>query len=291
MRYSSACATAGLAVLMLAAPALAQERRVDPTWLHRNIDRVAEKPSDISAPGCHYFPMFGAGDADNLPAVLGSVARFGKVVVDPGASCARLSRAQEDQIVVVLKGTGTARYDGQAVALKAEDFLYLPAGMSQALVNQSAGTMTAVLMGFHTKGAASDPKPNRPLKANIADVATEQVGSHPQSAHYRLLLGDAAQTRDKIDVGRVVTSLFLMEIDPGGTNFPHHHADAEEIYLVLDGKGEQVAGAGQDGVAARFPASSGDAWFFRLNATMGYYGAAGVHSRILCVRSFHPKPE
>ena len=36
-----------------------------------------------------------------------------------------------------------------------------------------------------------------------------------------------------------------MDFAPGGTNFPHHHETAEEIYLVLDGQGEMVAGAGR----------------------------------------------
>jgi uncharacterized RmlC-like cupin family protein len=79
-----------------------------------------------------------------------------------------------------------------------------------------------------------------------------------------------------------------MEIDPGGTNFPHHHANAEEIYLVLSGHGDIVAGEGVDGIEGRRPAKPGDAYFYRLNATVGYYSAPGVHSGILCVRSYYP---
>jgi hypothetical protein len=43
-----------------------------------------------------------------------------------------------------------------------------------------------------------------------------------------------------------------------------------------------------DGVAGRHPAKPGDAYFFRLNATVGYYSAPNVSSRILCVRSWYP---
>jgi len=43
-----------------------------------------------------------------------------------------------------------------------------------------------------------------------------------------------------------VTSFFWMNFAPGGTNFPHHHETAEEIYLVLDGNGEMAAGSGLD---------------------------------------------
>jgi mannose-6-phosphate isomerase-like protein (cupin superfamily) len=142
--------------------------------------------------------------------------------------------------------------------------------------------------GARTHGFPKGALPPGPLKDNIANLHLELVGSHPTSTHYRLLLGDSSQKRDRFDVGSVVTSLFLMEIDPSGTNFPHHHPREEEIYLVLDGHGEQVAGSGMDGIAARFPASPGDAYYYRANATVGYYSAPNVKSRILCIRSWQP---
>jgi hypothetical protein len=49
-----------------------------------------------------------------------------------------------------------------------------------------------------------------------------------------------------------------------------------------------VAGDGGDGVTGSHPAKPGDAYFFRLNATVGYYSAANGKSRILCVRSWYP---
>jgi uncharacterized RmlC-like cupin family protein len=101
-------------------------------------------------------------------------------------------------------------------------------------------------------------------------------------------MGDVESKRDRIAAGRVLTSLFLMEIAPGGTNFPHHHEREEEIYLVLAGHGDMVAGGGVDGIEGRHPAKPGDAYFFRLNCTVGYYSAPGVKSRILAVRSWYP---
>jgi hypothetical protein len=126
------------------------------------------------------------------------------------------------------------------------------------------------------------------LHANIEDVPTNFVKGHPSSSLYRLLMGDADSKRDRIAAGRVLTSLFLMEIAPGGTNFPHHHQREEEIYLVLSGNGDMVAGGGMDGIAGKHPAKAGDAYFFRLNCTVGYYSAPNVKSRILCVRSWYP---
>ena len=90
--------------------------------------------------------------------------------------------------------------------------------------------------------------------------------------------------------GEVLTSLFIMEFAPGGTNFPHHHDQEEEIYLVLDGSGEMVAGGGADGIEGRHPARTGDAYFFRLNCTVGFSSArdTGTKARILAVRSRYP---
>jgi mannose-6-phosphate isomerase-like protein (cupin superfamily) len=271
----------------------AQKWNVDPTWLYRNTATAPERPSDISTATCHYKPLLGAGDPDSPPAttdgsIFGSVARYGEAEVDPNGSCKTVQYAEEDQIYVVLEGTGSATYAGQEVPLKAEDFLYIPATVQHDLKNTSGASLTVVVMGFHTQGYPSAALPAQPLKANIEDVPVEHVNGHPDTSHFRLLLGNAGATRDRIDAGQVVTSLFLMEIDPGGTNHPHHHINAEEIYLVLSGHGDIVAGAGADGIEGRHPAKPGDLYFYRTNAEVGYYSAPAVHSRILCVRSWHP---
>lgn len=279
-------AALGLVLMAGTAQGAQADRKIDPTFLHRNTAQLRDVASDISTPGCHYKPMFGEGDASANPQ--SGVARFGLVTVDPGASCKTVSYAAEDQIYVVLKGAGAAAYGRETVPLAQEDFLYIPATISHGLRNPSAMPVTVAIMGYRTKGFAPAVLPPHPLKDNIANVPLELVGSHPASAHYRLLLGDSSQTRDRIDIGSVVTSLFVMEIDPGGTNFPHHHPREEEIYLVLDGHGEQVAGSGMDGIAGRYRAGAGDAYYYRANATVGYYSATNVKSRILCIRSWQP---
>jgi mannose-6-phosphate isomerase-like protein (cupin superfamily) len=84
-----------------------------------------------------------------------------------------------------------------------------------------------------------------------------------------------------------------MDFAPGGTNFPHHHETAEEIYLVVDGEGEMVAGGGVDGIEGRHAAKPGDAYFFRQNCTVGFYNQdkAGAKAHILAVRSKVPLPQ
>jgi mannose-6-phosphate isomerase-like protein (cupin superfamily) len=264
----------------------ADHRQIDPTYLYRDTRTAPEKPSDITTPTCHYKPLFGKGDADS--SVVIGVARYGEAVVDPHGECANVQYPQEDQVYVVLDGKGVAKYGDQQVPLKAEDYLYLPATVPHALANSSSAPLTVMVMGFNTKGFETAPLPPHPMKANIEDVPTTVVNGHPDSSRFRLLMGDVDSKRDRIAAGRVLTSLFLMEIAPGGTNFPHHHEREEEIYLILSGHGVIVAGGGMDGIAGRHPAKAGDAYFFRLNATVGYYSAPHVSSRLLCVRSWYP---
>ncbi len=286
MKYLSMLSLS-LSILSGAGSALASEAdgKIEPTFLYRDIATAVEKPSDLSTSLCHYMPLFGEGDRE--AAVPISVARFAKVVVDPHGACASVRYESEDQIYVVLQGSGSAQYAGDQIKLVKEDYIYLPSTISHALRNDSDLPLTVIVMGYRTAGFPVDPLPPHPLKANISDVPLSYVNNHPSSSHFRLLLGDRAQKRDKIDAGSVVTSLFLMEIDAGGTNFPHHHLKAEEIYLVLDGNGRQVAGSGDDGVAGFRKAKVGDAYYYRPNTTVGYY-SGDVKSRILCVRSFLP---
>ena len=276
-----------LLIGIFCAPLLhANDRKIDPTFLSRDTSAVGEKQSDITTKTCHYRALFGRGDSD--PSVVVGIARYGEAVIDPNGVCGLVQYPDEDQVYVVLEGTGSVKYGDAIVSLKKEDYLYIPSTVAHALSNKSDTPTTVIIMGFRTKGFEKTQPPPQPLKANIEDVPTATVSGHPDSTRYRLLMGDVDSKRDRIAAGRVLTSLFLMEIAPGGTNFPHHHEREEEIYLVLSGHGVMVAGSGMDGIAGRHPAKAGDAYFFRLNCTVGYYSDANVKSRILAVRSWYP---
>lgn len=263
------------------------QRKVDPTWLHRNVSGVPEKAMEISTPGCHYKPLFGAGDSETR--TVRSVARYGEVTIDPSGHCKEVSYPAEEQIYFVLAGSGTLSYGGQKSSVKKDDFMYLPPQVRHGLANPSSTPLRFVVMGFRIPEGVSIPAPPRELQiANANDVKLHADAGHPASTQYRLLLGNRKGTNDRLDCGIVVTSLFMMEFAPGGTNFPHHHQMAEEIYLVLDGHGDIAAGGGRNGIEGLHPSGPGDAWFFRLNSTVGFYNRGKTRAHILAVRSWYP---
>ncbi|TAM79219.1 MAG: cupin domain-containing protein [Acidobacteria bacterium] len=280
-----------LAFLLVAVPsAFGAQRTVDPTWLHRNIAHIPEKPADISTPSCHYKPVFGAGDSEKR--IVRGVARFGEVTIDPSGHCKDASYSGEEQIYYILAGGGTLTYGEQKTPVKKDDFMYLPPQIRHGMANPSTSPLRFVVMGFNIPKTISVPAPPSQLQiANADDVKLEAVAGHPESTQYRLLLGGRKGTRDRLDCGIVVTSLFLMEFAPGGTNFPHHHDTAEEIYLVLDGHGDIAAGGGINGIEGLHPSGAGDAYFFRLNSTVGFYNRGKTKAHILAVRSWYPFPE
>ncbi len=197
----------------------------------------------------------------------------------------------EELVYVVLQGIGELEYDGQPYAVRAEDFMYVPPGVVHSFRNDNAEPCRIIAMGFRVKPDVRIEKPKKLMIANISEVKKEVVAGHPPSTLYQLLMGDTHSTRDRLAAAQVLTSLFIMEFAPGGTNHPHHHETEEEIYLVLNGHGEMVAGSGTNGVEGRYPVRAGDAYFFRLNCTVGFYSGnkeGEEKARILAVRSLFP---
>jgi mannose-6-phosphate isomerase-like protein (cupin superfamily) len=281
-----------LLLLLIAPDLLAQDRKVDATWLHRYLPRVAEAGGDLASGSCHYKPVFGEGDADNR--ILRSVTRFTEVTLDAHANCQSAFYDREEEIYFVLEGNAVLHYGADTFAMRANDFTYLPPGIRYSIGNSSEHALRVLVMGFKIPAGRSIAAPSpHPRIVNLDDVKEETVDGHPTSVLYKLLLGPRTAKRDAIDEAYVVTSFFWMKFAPGGTNFPHHHETAEEIYLVLDGQGEMAAGSGMDGIEARYPAKPGDAYYFRPNCTVGFYNQnkPGANAYILAVRSQIPLPE
>jgi len=280
------------AVLLMAATAAlaAAERETDSTFLYRYVPGVAERPAAGTTATCRYRPVFGAGDAQAR--LLRGIARYGELHVDSGGACETVNYPGEEQVYVVLDGSPQVNYGAEKSPVRKNDFMYVAPGIPHAFANSGGTPARIVVMGFRVPPALRGAPPARLPIANIDDVKKEVVGGHPPSTLYQLLMGNTESRRDKLATARVLTSLFIMEFAPGGTNFPHHHENEEEIYLVLDGHGDMVAGGGVDGVENRRPARAGDAYFFRLNCTVGFYNSnvpGEPKAHILAVRSLFPR--
>jgi mannose-6-phosphate isomerase-like protein (cupin superfamily) len=260
-------------------------RKIDPTFLHRYIPEIQAQASDLSTDACEYKPMFGVGDS--VTSILKGVQRLGQVTVAPGGSCKAVNYPAEEQIYVIAEGSGSLQYAADTGPVKKNDFMYLPAGVQHALSNTGTSPLRFFVMGFKVAPGAASPA--KLQIANLDEVKPQTVGGHPDSVVYQLMMGNTASKRDRLACARLVTSLFVMTFRPGGTNFPHHHDDEEEMYILLDGTGDMVAGSGMDGVEGRFPAKPGDAYFYRLNTTVGFYNSTQGPARILAVRSTYPR--
>ena len=281
-----------LLLLLVPCELLAQERQVDPTWLHRYVPRLSETHVDLTAGSCHYKAMFGEGDNENR--IMRSVARFGEAEVDARGSCQSVSYDRQEELYFVLEGKGVLHYADRTFPLRANNFTYLAPGVKHSIENSSDQPLRVVIMGFKVPSSVSISAPaSEPKIVNMDDLKQQTVEGHPTSVLYKLLAGPRTGTRDAIDQAYVMVSLFWMDFAPGGTNFPHHHEIAEEIYLVIDGEGEMVAGGGMDGVEGRHPAKAGDAYYFRANSTVGFYNQnkPGAKAHILAVRSLVPLPK
>jgi len=278
--------------LLVATGLRAQEHKVDPTWLHRYVPELAETKSGLTSETCHYRAIFGEGDKQE--SLLQSVARFGEVTLDARGNCATVVYERQEEIYFVVEGEGDLRYADQIQGLRRHDFSYLSPGVRHSLSNQTGKPLRVLVMGF--KIPPSIPigvPPPHPSIANLDDAKEETVSGHPNSVLYKLLIGLHTGKRDLIDEAYVMDSFFWMDFARGGTNWPHHHQAAEEIYVVIDGQGEMVAGGGMDGVEGRHPAKPGDAYYFRPNCTVGFYNQnkAGAKAYILAVRSRVPLHE
>jgi len=265
----------------------------DPTFLRRYLPDVPPVADDLTAnsAGASYRPAFGAGDPQ--AGQLKGIARYGELTVAPGGASAIVSYPAEEQIYFVLDGNGTLVYGDQRAPVKKNDYLYLPVGVKHGIANESHLPVRLLVIGFKIPRGTNLPPTPKLMLANADDVPLVPVAGHGPTALFRLLMGTTASRRDRLAAASQMVSLFIMDFAPGGTNIPHHHEMEEEIYYILRGHGDMVAGGGADGNEGRYPAREGDAFFIRLNATVGFYGGSksGDHDLVLAVRSRFPFPQ
>ncbi len=266
MRMESGATVTGIAKFIAAAFCAASiSAAAEPAAVHRYLP-------DVKTEG-DYKAVFTLRDG------LKRAARYGELTVAPGKKARVAEQPDEEQVFVVLEGKGTLVHGGNKQVVRAEDFMYVPPGKPSQFACERGAQCRVIVAGYHVDKSGT-PGPFQ--IANIQDVKQQTVEGHPPSTLYQLLMGDMTSKRDKLAAAQVVTSLFIMEFAPGGTNIPHHHENEEEIYLVLNGHGDIVAGS------ERVPAKAGDAFYFPPNCKVGFYSGnkeGEPKARILAIRS------
>lgn len=262
---------------------------VQAQYLKRTLSSVAEVKTDISTQTAHYKPMFGVGD-DNS-GIIKAINRFGNLVIDPGGNSNIVKYTDEELVLYVLEGTGILNYGEERVSVSKNDFIYIPVGTKCGFSNAREKPLSVIVMGFKIM-AGTDIKPTAKLMiANADDVPFQILGSHGPTTQFQLLMGTTESTRDRIASAYQVNSLFVMDFNLAGTNIPHRHDKEEEIYFILRGHGEIVAGETADGKEFRHPSETGDAYFFSPKTLIGFYSGnieGEEHARILAVRFKYP---
>ena len=273
--------------LLMAVPLFA----ADPTFLRRRLADVQAQPDDltVNARLASYKPLFGPGDAQAKQ--LKGFVRYGELTVEPGGASALVSHPMEEQIYFVLEGSGTLIYGERQEPLKKNDFMYLPPDVRHGVANSSTHALRLLVVGCSLGNERlAGQLPSLQL-ANVEDVSSQPLAHHGDTVQFKLLMGTTESKRDKLAAAQKMVSLFIMDFAPGGTNIPHHHDMEEEIYFILQGHGDMVAGGGVDGNEGRYPARAGDALFIRLNATVGFYSGSHEgepHDMVLAVRTAYP---
>ena len=282
-----------LRIVAPATLAVACSLAADPTFLRRSISEIQPRPDDLTANDgkAAYRPIFGIGDPEARQ--LKGIVRYGELTVGGGGSSATVNYAAEEQIYFILGGNGTLLYNDRRIPVKTNDFMYLPPGVSHGIANPSGADVRLLVMGFKIPGDVKVEQPAEPMLANADDVPKLTLPGHGPTTQFKLLMGTTESTRDKLAAASQMVSLFIMDFAPGGTNIPHHHETEEEVYFILRGSGDMVAGGGADGNEGRYAAKEGDAYFIRLNTTVGFYSGAKEgqpHDLVLAVRSSFPFP-
>lgn len=273
----------GLAMAGLAA--------AEPFYLVRHLSKVKPRPDDLTAGAkrVRYKPIFGAGDAE--AGKLQGVARYGLLIVRPGGATALVRYPAEEQIYYVLEGSGMLLYEDQKAPVEKDDFVYLPVGIRHGMANPGQAPVRVIVMGYKIPPGRQAPRPEKLMRANANDAPLQVLRGHGPTTQFRLLMGQTTSRRDKLAAASEMTSLFLMDFAAGGTNNPHSHASEEEIYLLLRGKGDIVAGKTADGRDARHRVRRGAVFYYGPGTRVGYYSGAKAgkkHDLILAVRSRLP---
>jgi quercetin dioxygenase-like cupin family protein len=200
-----------------------------------------------------------------------------------------------EESIYVIEGSLLADTAEGSFGLSAGDYGLFPVGTTHALRNTSNAAVELAEMkaplprerfGFDTQfGEALEPRPSRPI--DVRDPRTRSFGHiDPES------MDPALQTQDRLavsasmrtallvysgitvkmmidsDLGADLSTMFMVQYEPGGFAGPHDHP-LEETYLILDGEVD----AEFDGKTYRLGA--GDAAWAGVGCVHGFRSTGG----------------
>lgn len=258
-------------------------------YIHRSLVSVREVYNEFTTSGAYYKPVFGAGDDSS--SIIRGASRYGYLVVEPGGKSNIVKFEDEEQVLFVHEGTGILIHGNENIPVSKNDFIYIPEGIKFGFSNPREQSLSVIIMGFRLKDREC-AKINRVLKiANTDEVKFQVLQGHGPTTQFQLLMGTVESKRDRLAAACQVTSLFIMDFASEGTNNPHRHKDEEEIYLILKGRGDIVAGETGNGGELRHFSEEGDIYFFAPNTLIGFYSSnkpEEEHAQILAVRFKYP---
>jgi mannose-6-phosphate isomerase-like protein (cupin superfamily) len=277
-------------LLKVAAIILSCSNATEAQYLRRSVSGAAEYKIALSSPASHYMAMF--GDGTDSASLMKGITRYGKLRLDPSGRTGIAKFNKEETVVVILEGTGIVTCGQKELPVSRNDFIYIPSRTSFSFTNMRERELSMFVMCFPIE-PGNPVKPSAVMKiASSDDVPFQVLGYHGPTTTFQLLMGNTESTRDKLAAACQVTSLFVMDFAAGGTNIPHHHDDEEEIYVLIRGKGDIVAGETEEKKELRHPSVAGDAYFFAPKTLIGFYSGnteCEEHARILAVRFRFPK--
>src|SRR5215467_1855983 len=195
-------------LLMIQTSLLAQNRTVEPTWLHRNVSTLREHQTDLSSSSCHYTAIFGEGDAESRFPL--SIARFGKLTVDPHGTCKEVVYPRQEELYFVQEGRGALHYGEESRALASNDFTYLAPAVRHSISNPSNEALRLVITTVRIPSETSMAQPGKLLVANLEELQEQTVTGHPNSVLYKLMIGPRPD--DRISIGYTVIDFFMMDL-------------------------------------------------------------------------------
>lgn len=257
-------------------------------YLKRSLDQSVDHSSVLASSTARYRTILGDGEQDSE--IIKGLSGYGNLLVDPGGKTKTAKYRDEELVLFVLEGTGMFNYEKKEIPVSSNDFIYIPQGTGFDFLNPRETTLSVLVMRFPLN-EDNCSNSDEPVMANTEEVKFQTLPSHGPTTTFQLLLGAADSKRDRLAAACKVTSLFIMDFASGGTNNPHRHNDEEEVYLVLRGSGDIVAGENDDKTELRHPANSGDIYFYSPKTLIGFYSGnkpEEEHARILAVRFRYP---